>query len=105
VLSADARERARAQLLRNVRTPVQTSVRANTVSRQSDMHGLLRPGEIARLTEVAIKFDRLLRGESTENVATAASVDLSGLSLDELRALSEIQRKIGPREGTGPEGR
>jgi hypothetical protein len=64
-------------------------------SRQSDMPGLLRPGEIARLTEVAIKFDRLLRGESTENVATAATVDLSALSLEELRALRVIQQKIG----------
>lgn len=60
--------------------------------------GELGPQDIARLTEVAVKTERLARGESTENQSINGSMetrheeklDLSRLSDDELRRLAAL---------------
>lgn len=49
--------------------------------------GLMKMADLKGLIEASIKMDRLVRGEATEK--TEATVDLSGLSLDELRAWNE----------------
>lgn len=53
--------------------------------------------ELARLGEMVIKYDRLIRGESTENHAKVA--DLSNLSLEELRAANELAEKLEASDG------
>lgn len=63
-------------------------------SNSDDMAGTIKPSELTKLLEAVIKFDRLVRGESTEKTDTG--VDLSKLSLDELREFEKMQRKIGP---------
>lgn len=60
-------------------------------SNESDIP-LLRPIEVIRLSEMVVKLDRLIRGESTETVEH--SVDLSRLSTDELRTMRELTRKV-----------
>lgn len=52
---------------------------------------LLRPGEVIKLSEAVVKLDRLVRGESTESVEH--NVDLSRLSIDELRTMRELTKK------------
>lgn len=53
--------------------------------------GLMKTGELQRYIEMAIKFDRLIRGETTENNGPA--VDYSKLSVDELRTLQGLLKK------------
>lgn len=57
--------------------------------------GLLKPAETIKLLEVTVKLDRLVNGESTENVQT----DYSNLSLEELRVLEELERKAKEKAG------
>lgn len=64
-----------------------------SVSRDSEMHGLLKPSEVIKLFETTVKLDRLVRGESTENIRE--EVDISKLSLDEVRELGRLMRKAG----------
>lgn len=67
----------------------------NDVSRASpDMPGLIRPHDLIKLGEVAVKLDRLVRGQTTENVGQG-ELDLSALSLDEVRALHALLEKAG----------
>ena len=54
---------------------------------------ILKPGELIKLLETVVRFDRLVRGESTDTVEHK-SEDLSRLSIDELRKLREIQQKL-----------
>ncbi len=63
------------------------------VSQGSDMPGLLRPSDLIRLMEVTVKLERLHYGESTENIAS--KVDLSGLTIEQLRDLKELNSKVG----------
>lgn len=58
---------------------------------EGDSH-FMKPNELTRLIESVVKLDRLVRGESTEN--TKEQVDMSSLSLDELRALAALREKI-----------
>jgi len=54
--------------------------------------------DLARLVDLVIKGDRLIRGESTENHAKVA--DLSGLTLEELRAAEDLAAKLEAGENS-----
>lgn len=82
IMLADARELVSRELGKLV-----------TVSRDTDMHGLLKPSEVIKLFDTTIKLDRLVRGQSTENIKE--EVDVSKLSLDEARELARLMRKAG----------
>lgn len=60
---------------------------------KSEGPGLLAPRDIARFLDIGIKLQRLCGGDinPTQNV----DVKLSGLSVDELRALQDLQTKVG----------
>lgn len=64
-------------------------------SRSTEMHGLAKPETLVRMAETVVKLDRLVRGESTENVNTKTEIDTSKLSLDELRTLEGLLSKAG----------
>ena len=53
--------------------------------------------ELARLVRDVVQLERLVSGQSTENVAVA-EVDLSALSLDEIETLRALQAKAGVGE-------
>ena len=53
---------------------------------------MLKPRELIRLTDVVVKLDRLVREQSTENIDVPA--DLSTLSLEDLRIMQDIQKKL-----------
>jgi hypothetical protein len=57
----------------------------------------LRPRELTSLLEAVIKYDRLIRDQSTEKTET--SLDLSKLSIDELKTLEQLHRKIEGSSG------
>lgn len=69
-----------------------------SVSRDSELHGLLKPAEVIKLFDTTIKLDRLVRGESTENIKE--EIDVSKLSLDEVRELGRLMRKAGAIDGS-----
>ncbi len=52
---------------------------------------LLRPGEVFKLSEMVVKLDRLIRGESTESVEH--NIDYSKLTTDEIRVMIELTKK------------
>jgi len=62
------------------------------VSRANGGIGLIKVGDLTKLWETVIKFDRLVRGESTETVET--KVDLSALTVEELRKMRDLQSKV-----------
>lgn len=61
-------------------------------SRESSAHGLLKPSDLFKLFEAAIKLGRLVKGESTE--IAEERVDLSKLSMEELKELRKLQAKV-----------
>lgn len=61
------------------------------MSRDSEVTAL-RPRELTSLLETVIKYDRLLRDQTTEKTET--SLDLSKLSIEELKTLETLHRKI-----------
>jgi len=62
------------------------------VSEESEQYGVMKAGELIKLLEASIKLERLVRGESTENVQQ--SMDLSKLSVDELKLWNDLQEKL-----------
>lgn len=60
-------------------------------SRATDAFGLLKPRELTALLETVIKYDRLIREQSTERTET--KFDLSGLDVSELRELEALTKK------------
>lgn len=54
-----------------------------------------RPAELVKLLETVIKYDRLVRGEHTEMVA---SVDLSSFTDEELEVYNELNQKAADGE-------
>jgi hypothetical protein len=64
------------------------------VSRETDRIGLLRPEHLSQIANTFVKLERLHHDQSTENVAVA-ELDLSQLSLDELKELRRLNRKAG----------
>lgn len=69
----------------------------NAASRSSEMHGLLKPAEMNKMLEIGIKLDRLVRGETTENVGST-DLDMTKLSLDELDELDRLMSKAGMKK-------
>lgn len=63
-------------------------------SRDSDMHGLVKAADLIKLAETMIKLERLVAGQTTENVGTT-DLDLAKLSLDEIRTMNELMTKAG----------
>lgn len=63
---------------------------------RSEMFGLVKVADLNKLMGTWITMQRLLHGESTENVAINA--DLQRLSVDELRALQSLQAKMAGDE-------
>lgn len=64
----------------------------------TEMFGTVKVGELNKLMVNVITLERLIRGQSTENVTTT-NVELSKLSVDDLRALKEIRaRMLGESE-------
>jgi hypothetical protein len=55
----------------------------------------LAPKEVVKLIETGVKIERLVRGESTENVANVSKPDYSKLSDDELEAFRALCIKMG----------
>ena len=53
-------------------------------------------GDLARFAEMGVKLERLARGESTETVE--GRLDLSRLSLEELKTLKALRDKAKPAE-------
>ncbi len=66
--------------------------------RQQSMPGSIKPRDLVRFVEVGIKMDRLVRGETTENVGTT-DLDVSKLSLQEVKDLEKLMRKAGMNVG------
>lgn len=56
--------------------------------------GVIKPADLIRLSELVVKLRRLEFGESTENVGPAVTVDLSKMSLEELRTMKELAAKM-----------
>lgn len=63
----------------------------NWSKRTGDEVTIMQPAQVAKFMDVVIKLERLVNGESTEN--TSSSIDLSGLSVEEIRALNGILEK------------
>lgn len=63
------------------------------LSKQAEGPGVLSPRDILRFLEIGIKYQRLIAGDL--DPVQRHSVDLSNLSLDELRALRDLQQKVG----------
>jgi len=63
------------------------------VSKSQNTTGLLRPEHLSQLANVFVKLERLHHDQSTDNVQVAATVDLSRLSLDELKELKRLNAK------------
>lgn len=61
-------------------------------SRENTMHGLLKPGELIKLIDAAVKLGRLVKGESTENVAVTDG-DLDPLSPAEEAAYEALKKR------------
>jgi hypothetical protein len=69
----------------------------NKLSEDSgDMPGPFTLSQVTRLTDTAIKLDRLVRGESTEHVKT--TIDLSKLTDEELDQYEKLLQKVSPTE-------
>lgn len=60
-------------------------------AQQGDMPGLLSPRDVIRFLALGVRTERLVLGEATDQVE--ARVDLSGLSVEELRELRKLQEK------------
>lgn len=56
--------------------------------RERKTHGLLRPGDISKWVDLIVKYQRLNAGQATERV----DVDLSNLTLEQLRQLGELEQ-------------
>ncbi len=60
-------------------------------SRESAAAGLLKPGDLIKLIDAAVKLGRLVKGESTENVQVSG--DLENLTESELEAYLALAKK------------
>jgi hypothetical protein len=65
-------------------------------AKRSEAFGLVKVSDLNKLLNSAITLERLVRGQSTENVAV--DIDLEKLSVEELRELRELQDKMGRGE-------
>ena len=63
------------------------------LSKDSEGFGVIKPAELIKLTELVVKMDRLVRGDTTENAGT--TFDGSKLTLEEVLALEALAEKGG----------
>lgn len=68
---------------------------------RSEAFGTVRVSDLNKLMGTWITMQRLIHGQSTENVAINA--DLQNLSVDEIRELQRLQAKLAGEEGEDPE--
>lgn len=61
--------------------------------------GSYRPADLTKLLEVVVKYDRLVRGESTETIAT---VDLSGFTDEQLKEYDALNALAAEAAMKGP---
>lgn len=61
-------------------------------SRDTNMHGLVKVNDLNRLFEIVVKMDRLVRGETTENVGSK-DLNYANLSPEELDTLNALLDK------------
>jgi len=66
-------------------------------AKATEAFGLIKPNDLNKLLANVITLERLVRGQSTENVAHA-HVNLDALSPDELRQLRALQQKIADKD-------
>lgn len=70
-------------------------------SQKSQMSGLIKPSDLNKLMVTWITMQRLVHGESTENV-DVKDARLERLSLDELKELQRIHAKMSEEEDDDP---
>jgi hypothetical protein len=64
-------------------------------AKSSDAHGFLKPADIVKIFECAVKCERLVKGEATEIVETKGpTVDYSKLSDEDLEALANAETVV-----------
>lgn len=61
--------------------------------------GSFRPADLTKLMEIVVKYDRLVRGESTEQIAT---VQLENFSDEQLREYDALNRLAADAEVKSP---
>jgi hypothetical protein len=96
ILKEDEKDRAARQLgqLKAVQDILDLELAKLTRdARASEAFGLVKVSDLNKLLANAITLERLIRGQSTENVSQA-DIDLDALSPDELRQLRELQQKM-----------
>lgn len=88
-------------LLRDARELVSIEIeRILERARESKIDGTIKVPDLIRLADFVLKGDRLVRGESTENVAPVGN--LSEMSLDDLRKAKELVDKMNTHPTEGP---
>lgn len=65
-------------------------------AKATEAFGLVKVSDLNRLLANAITLERLIRGQSTEQVNV--DVNLDNLTPEELRQLRDLQRKMNPKE-------
>lgn len=80
-------------MLSDARELVQREIAKWTeASRSSPMHGLVKVADITKLFDMVVKLDRLIRGETTENVGSK-DLNYANLSPEELDTLNTLLDK------------
>ncbi len=105
ILKENEKERASRQLaqIKSVQDIVDRELaKLDRDTRESPAFGTVKVSELNKLIANTITLERLVRGESTENVGHAASdLDLEVLSVEELRQWQELHKKM--KKGGGEE--
>lgn len=78
-------------LLKDAREVLAIELRKLLHWAQESNVGVMQPQQTSKMLDIVVKLERLVGGESTENTQT--SFDLSGLSVEEIRALDVILSK------------
>lgn len=99
VMNEDARERGarHVTLLRTMQDAAALAARAWLAKFANDPQAATEwsPNEIARMVKTAITLERLVHGESTENVDNKHGFDLSRLTIDEIETMRALEAKAG----------
>lgn len=83
------------KILKDLRRLIQTELGKWLALCETTRDPQVKIRELHKLIDVAVKLDRLTYGESTEIVKLEGEWDLSGASLDQLKALREIAQQAG----------
>jgi hypothetical protein len=76
-----------------LRTVAREMAKLERLANQAEGPGILTPKDITRMAEVAIKLERLCAGDI--DPGARSEISLGQFTLDELRAMHELQRKAG----------